>query len=180
MSDLLYKPDKSRRDVDELLAQHKNLVYYMLGQMQQLYNQDCESAAWEALWDAIETFNPYEKTAFSTYACKLIKNAVNAVLRKQSLEARHEAVMVELSEQNQLFLPVDLSNNLASNVVESLFSDYVATKTGTVKNVLLVWQAQGFDVEGKNIAKVCGCSPSYVSRVQRDFRAYLLYKMKAI
>ena len=48
MSELIYKLNKTAADVDELLLQHKNLVYYRLAQMNQLTNQYAESAAWEA------------------------------------------------------------------------------------------------------------------------------------
>ena len=87
MSELIYKLNKTAADVDELLLQHKNLVYYRLAQMNQLANQDAESAAWEALWDSIMTFDVFGSTAFSTYACRCITNAINTVLRKQQPRA---------------------------------------------------------------------------------------------
>ena len=94
MSELIYKLNKTAADVDELLLQHKNLVYYRLAQMNQLTNQDAESAAWEALWDSIMTFDVFGSVAFSTYACRCITNAINTVLRKQQHDKRN---IVELN-----------------------------------------------------------------------------------
>lgn len=178
MAELLYKPDKSADDVNELIRQHKNLVYYMLSQMGQLSNQDCESAAFEALWDAVCTFDIYSNNAFSTYACALIRNAINNELRKAALQQQHVAAMQELSEANDLYLSVDTSNACIANRVEQLFEKYIQGKTGTCRNVLLTWQVSGFEAQGKTIAKICKCSGSYVSRCQNDFRAYLQYRIK--
>lgn len=180
MSELLYKPEKSDADINELISQHKNLVYYMLGRMGRLNHQDCESAAYEALWDAVCTFDIYSTGSFSTYACTLIRNAVNNELRKAALQQGRDAAMMELADTNGLFLPtaVDVQDNRVTTRVEQLFDKYVSGKSGTCRNVLLTWQASGFEAPGKVIARICRCSGSYVSRVQNDFRAFLQYKMK--
>lgn len=180
MSELLYKAEKTDDDVNELIKQHKNLVYYMLGRMGQLHHQDCESAAYEALWDAVCTFDIYSKGAFSTYACTLIRNAINNELRKTALQHGRDAAMMELADANGLFLAptVDVQDNRVTTRVEKLFDLYIKSKQGTCRNVLLTWQASGFEASGKVIAKICACSGSYVSRVQNDFRAFLQSKMK--
>ena len=59
VNDLIYKPVKSKNDVNKLLQVHKNLVYWCLGKMNKLNDQECESAAWEALWDAINRFDVF-------------------------------------------------------------------------------------------------------------------------
>ena len=178
MDNLLYKLNKTRADVDALILQHKNLVYFMLSQQGQLANQDCESAAWEALWDAVCTFDVYSKTQFSTYACTLIRNAINNELRKQQLQSLQETLMRDMSESNNLITTVDVGNTAMASYIEKVFKEYLRNIKGVSRNVLLVWNASGYEASGREIAKACGCSASYVSRVQRDFRAYLLHKLK--
>lgn len=180
MDNLLYKQDKTPEDIDTLLRQHKNLIYYILSSMSLFNNHDCESAAWEALWDAVCTFDIYATNAFSTYACKLIKNAINNELRKQALITKHEAAMLDYSDTNDAYAAVDMDDVNRVAAIESAFKQFVSTKRGSNKNVLLVWYASGFEAHGKDIAAICNCSSSYVSRVQRDFRAYLHRKLKEL
>lgn len=171
---LLYKPDKTPEDINELIGAHKNLIYYVLSSSGKLNNQDCESAAWGALWDAVCTFDIYGHNAFSTYACTLIRNAVNGVLRKEVTRRKYEAVYDELRST----YTTDLYEE--PNRVDTLFALFIATCSGLRKNVMLVWQASEYTAKGTTIADICGCAPSYVSRVQQDFRAFVSSKIKEL
>lgn len=171
---LLYKPDKTPEDINELIGAHKNLIYYVLSSSGQLNNQDCESAAWGALWDAVCTFDIYGHNAFSTYACTLIRNAVNGVLRKEATRRKYEALYDEL----QSTCTTDLYEE--PNRVDALFASFIATCNGLRKNVMLVWQASEYTAKGTTIADICGCTPSYVSRVQQDFRAFVSARLKEL
>ena len=177
MLDLLYKRDKTRQDVEELLLQHKNLVYYRLTQTGQLRNQDAESAAWEALWDAIETFSVYETTAFSTYACRCINNAINTVLRAQQLE-HNKIECVELDASNILFTEDTYGSAETMRVVDEVFDWHMHNSTPLAKDILQLWRAGGFSESASNIARACKTSASYVTRVQCAFRARLSGRLK--
>lgn len=174
MTELLYKPNKTPEDINTLIGQHKNLIYYVLGGAGQLYNQDCESAAWNALWDAVCTFDVYGHTAFSTYAVTLIRNAINGELRKEAARRRHEATLDEFSDTSEPVVTEEL------NRIEAIFAEFIAKCFGLKKNVMLVWQASGYEAKGTTIASICSCAPSYVSRVQQDFRAFVSVKMKEL
>ena len=180
MSDLLYKPDKTRRDIEELLAEHKNLIYYRLTQMGQLHNQDAESAAWEALWDAIGTYSVYEKTAFSTYACACITNAINGVLRKQL----HEFEQFGYCELNENIPAVtksmdeDSSYEQLKKIVQEVFDEHLAASRGLARDILLFWRSVDFEENKTTIAKACNTSVSYVSRVIQGFKARLSGRLK--
>ena len=179
MSDLLYKADKTRQDVELLLAEHKNLVYYRLSQMGQLHNQDAESAAWEALWDAIETYSVYEKTAFSTYACTCITNAINCVLRHQKLEAEHYGYC-ELDDKIPAAVEISASADYLQLrvIVQETFDEHLAASRGLSRDILLFWRSVDFDENRTTIAKACGTSVSYVSRVIQGFKARLSGRLK--
>lgn len=178
MTELLYKADKTKSDIELLLQQHKNLVYFMLAKLGQLQNQDCESAAWEALWDAICTFDVFSKAKFSTYACTVIRNAINNVLRRQLVKQKYECLLLDDTEEHMADIQSDIANIFAPNYVEALFAEYIAKMSGKPRNILLVWNASGYEATGKEIAATCNVSASYVSRVQRDFRAFIQSRLK--
>lgn len=178
MNDLLYKPDKTEADIECLIAQHKNLIYYMLNSMQQLHNQDCESAAWEALWDAVCTFDIFSSTQFSTYACTLMRNAINDVLRKQVIIQKNEVAMQEYDEQAEdVDYVARTTNKELLEKIELLFTLYLNGCQPKSKAVLQAWRASNFEMNGSELAKMCSCTPSYVSRVKCSFRAYLQRKI---
>lgn len=178
MSELIYKLNKTAADVDELLLQHKNLVYYRLAQMNQLTNQDAESAAWEALWDSIMTFDVFGDTAFSTYACRCITNAINTVLRKQQHDKRNTVELNELTEANLLFTDDSYESADTMQRVDEAFKIYISTCKGKSRDVLLLWRASGFEMSATALAKQCATSTSYVARVQCSFRAFLSCQLR--
>ena len=178
MAELLYKLNKTAEDVEVLLEQHHKLVYFMLSKAMQLGNHDAESAAWEALWDSVNTFDVFATTAFSTYACTIIKNAINDVLRKQAVERKHTCPFTEYTENLLVSYIPEQEDNSGVVLVEKQFQAYIDTKVGIVRNILLVWHSSGFTDTVINIAAMCDTSPSYVSRVQCAFRAYISGKIK--
>ncbi len=175
MDELLYKLNKSREDIEQLLAVHKNLVYHMLSETGQLMNPDAESAAWEALWDAINLFDVFSKTRFSTYACTVIKNAIYDVIRKQN------KLLAEIQLEDNYVYFFDLHETEYTDTVrliETAFKSYISSKSGLTKDILLVWYGASFEISQREIAERCHCSISYVGRVQQGFRAYLSGKLK--
>lgn len=178
MAELLYKLNKTDEDINTLLERHKNLIYYMLTRMNQLGNQDAESMAWEALWDAIGTFDVFSNVAFSTYACTLIRNAINNVLRKQQLDSANLRALNYQLELEARTYSMDTESSELVDYIEHCFQQFILTKIGVSKNVLLAWHSSGFLSTVTNLATMCSCSPSYVSRVQQDFRAYLSGRLK--
>ena len=178
MTDLIYKRDKTKNDIDLLLKQHKNLIYYMLSLHNQLANQDAESAAWEALWDAICTFDIFSKVPFSSYACVVIKNAINDVLRKQIKVNEKQKVVIEDLDELNMFSMLELNDTGLKKIINDEFEKFIASRKGKIRDVMLVWYSYDFCTTVQNIADKCGCTASYVSRVQTTFRAILSAKVK--
>jgi len=170
--DLLYKANKTAEDIDTLLSEHQRLVYYMLKRMKQRGNPDAESVAWEALWDAINLFDIYSKTEFSTYACTLIQNAVNNVLRKQT---KQYAAQQELVHQLRYMLHIDSKSEVYMlHRIGFLLDKYLKDKSVITKQVLSAWYESEFEYSVTELSRTCGCAASYVSRIQQLFRAYLV------
>lgn len=180
MTDLIYKQDKTRDDVDILLARYKNIVYYMLNNMRLQGDQDAESAAYEALWDAIEQFDIYCTVPFENYACRVIQNAINDVLRKRIAQKRNLYVAVELTDNINIFYTDDVCTAETIVQIDKHFEYYINNCiTGSLaKNILKVWRSSTFEMSASEIAKACNTTASYVGRVQCAFRAYLAQVLK--
>lgn len=178
MNDILYKVEKTSDDIDQLLQKHRRLVYYMLTNYKQLNNQEAESAAWEALWDAINMFDVYSTTAFSTFACTYIGNAIKGVLRKQHSENKHVYTFSYFEDSLEVICIVEPADAHSTAFIEEAFRTFVATKSGKIRDILLAWHSSEFTDTVTNIAVRTGTTASYVSRVQCTFRAYLSGKLK--
>lgn len=176
--DLLYKRDKTDEDVAKLLRMHKNLVYYCLAQTQQIYNHDAESAAFEALWDAINLFDVYATTAFSTFACKVIINRIYTVLRdakthnKREILVENSAKFIDCYEQDSEIQ--DKRYIRLCNQIEQ----YISEQTDKIRAILIYWRARNYKATTVDIAQHCGVSASYVSRVQVSFRVAIQAMLK--
>jgi len=174
--DLIYKRDKTQDDVNQLINKHHKLVYYMLHNMNLLDDQDAESAAFQALWDAVETFDVFSSVPFANYACTVLKNRLNDLLRERAAAKRNVFTLVEISSANTLFICDEIVSQDTAEIIHHHFDTYVNSPKimhTVARSVLLVWFAADFEMNATNIAKICKTSPSYVSRVQCSFRAYL-------
>ena len=165
--DLLYKQDKTASDVDELLHQHKKLVYHILKCTGMLNNSDAESLAWEALWDAINLFDIYSTTKFSTYACTIIHNRV-----VNGIKAAKHHETVELDD-NMVILENEFENSELNKLIYATFDKYISNVSGVSRDVLLAWYGSGFTYSLAVVAELTKTSPSYAGRVLCSFRAYL-------
>ena len=178
---LLYKPNKTREDVDALLLEHKNLIYFMLGRCGAYGDQDCESAAFEGLWNAIETFNIFDNTAFSTYACTCIRNAINNVRRKQKACHEHEILFdfTDPSALPSIVSSVDVEDMSTVERIHAATKEYIdkQPKQSNSAKVIQTWYSYQFSIATKDIAKLCNTSSANVSRIQDTFRAYLRRKL---
>lgn len=181
-NDLLYKPRKTKQDINILLSVHKNLIYWCLSRYNKLYDADAESAAWEALWDAIATYNVYDTVAFSTYAVRVIKNRIGDVIRKQNQRRVFEIVPFD-----EDFDPVDASTSINSayeakellDKATKLVDQYIDMKQDSItKNILIVWRAANFDITKTMIATICRTSCSKVCEALNGVRAYVSGRLR--
>lgn len=79
-------------DINDKIAQHTGLVYKQLTAFNLLYDQDAESFAYEALYNAVITYDEKAGTAFSTYAVCCINNALRRHLRTLNKKRQLEVV----------------------------------------------------------------------------------------
>lgn len=176
--DILYKPIKTKDEINHLIRENQGLVYYMLTQLGQLDNPDAEEAAWDALWDAVVKFDIFSSYQFSTFACRCIKNRIGDVLRQQQRRRKHESSLSDILEDviQDATLPDKLDSIIAEEKLKrvlKIFDEYISSKHGLARNILLVWQASNFEASVGVVARVVSTTPANVSKTLLSFRAYL-------
>lgn len=179
---LIYKLNKSDADVNQIMIDNKNLIYFVLTRLGCLNNQEYESAAYEGLWNAIQTFDVFGKLAFSTYAYTCMRNRINDMRRKDKIKSEHEAcVDFTLIEFDMPICDccLDIESVEAVDKIRAYTEEYINNmRDGNPKNVIKVWYASNFTMSEKNIAEICKTHPTNVSRVKATFRAYLQGKLR--
>lgn len=183
MDDLLYKPVKTPDDVNKLMNKHKNLVYKLLADFGYLGMHEYESAGLEALWTAIETFDIFANNAFSTYAYKCIKNALNSVYRLDMTRRKHY-ISMDFTENEMEFVVDDATIKIESDeAVQKILTytreylDNLDKNTFGYKAIQL-WYSTQFTLTPSKIAEMIGTSTSIVSRAQQLFRAYISRRLR--
>jgi len=177
VDDLIYKLNKTDEDINALIQNNQGLIYHMLKIQGQLNNQEAESACWDALWNAVTRFDVFSSTLFSTFACTVIRNAINDVLRKQQ-RINQNSCMV--TETNLVAYNEDTHAKELLIKIYRAFDKYLASKSGVTRNVLIAWQGTNFEANTTNIAMMCNTTASYVSRVLCSFRAYLAVELRKV
>lgn len=76
--------------IDDQIKKHQKLVYFAIKKYHpnKIGDQDIYQEGLIALWNAITSYKENKKTTFSTYATKLICNAINTAIRKEMAESR--------------------------------------------------------------------------------------------
>ena len=184
-NELLYKLKKTDDDINQLLQAHKNLVHYVLARLGCLNNHDYESAAFQGLWNAVQTFDIFGSTAFSTYAYSCIRNAINDVRRKDMRRNNTEQIVdFTVTTTDYVFPVYDCAVNVedeeAAERILTLTQEYISgMRQDTIAcRIIKAWYAYRFDISETNLAKLCNTSSTNVSRAQAMFRAWLSGKLK--
>ena len=98
---------------------------------------------------------------------------------KSMLLKKPDCILTDFSEFNKLYSE-DIYGDAVYSKVMKVFDEYVNTKSGINKDVLLAWYGSNFEGTVVTVATICNTSPSYVSRVLCSFRAYLAGKLKEL
>ena len=84
-----------------------------------------------------------------------------------------EAACASLTEPGDRVLVID------NGIFGRGFADFVSMYQGLPRDIILRWQASGFEMSVTMLAAACSTSTSYVSRVITLFRAILSSQMGA-
>lgn len=180
-------------DVNDKIAQNRGLIYKQLHAFQLLYDQDAESFAYEALHNAVLTYDKNAGAAFSTYATCVINNALRHHLRALNKKRQLDVVSyyTPLSPDDEdsaclvdvLVHPDDAESVLIDKesraIIRKAFSEEYNLLSDKHKKVAyLFFIASGMTQQ--DIAKSAGVTQATVSKIISAFRHRLKVRLEEL
>ena len=170
-------------DINEAIEKNRPLVYFHLHKFGLAADPDAYSAALEALWVALKTYDESKGSKFSTYASVCIYNAIGMYLRK--LKRLNSVVLVpyengDLCRANdpldQLIQDrlVDTSmapaecyaqQELRSVIQKAVKKVLDESTSDTAKQILTLWIESNGTMRQTDLARRVGCAQPTVSRI---------------
>jgi RNA polymerase sigma factor (sigma-70 family) len=180
-------------NTNELLLKHKGLVFMQMHKFNLVDKAEAESQAFEALYDAIKTYDSTKDIAFSTYASVCIFNRLGSYSRmcakqRQIMYVSYDAFIdadQELPYYNVLCTQIDTEENCIykenNKVIRDTFNkQYNLLKSDRHKSIIKTWFELDFVGTTTEIAKKVGVSQSYVSQVINNFKFILRKELKGV
>lgn len=174
-------------DINELIRKNKGLVYKQLHKFNLVDDQDANSYAFEALYNAIQTWDSSLGTKLSTYATVCIYNALGCYLRKLNRKRQIDTVSYNnIANDNAEFSDfISSQYSLEESVINSirLKAAYDAMQrlrckySGVCLKVFEIWYDSNFSMGATDIAKQLGTSQPYVSQTLARIRADIKKEM---
>lgn len=170
-------------DVNDKIFENTGLVYKQLHAFQMLYDQDAESFAYEALYNAVVTYDDKTGTAFSTYAVCCINNALRKHLRTLNKKRQLDIVsydapitadddstaMIDVIPQLYTVEDTLLCTESCKFIRSVLVEEYekLSEKHRLIVRLFLTKKA---DMNQQAIAKAAGVTQATVSKIVSAFR----------
>lgn len=180
-------------DINDIIAKHLGLIFRQIIKFNLTGDQDAESIGYEALYNAILSYDESRSIAFSTYATVCIYNALGCHIRTLNKKRQIETVSynnVAHSDErgDHDFLDVLSTDNdhavifmnreLCRIVRQEFDKLYGHTTVEKHRAILKEWNDSDFAMSTADIAKRTGVSQSYVSQVLTNFKHSLRKKME--
>lgn len=173
--------------VGELIKLNEGLVFMELKRFGLYNDNEAISFAYEALFIAIKTFDATKNNTFSTYATVCIYNKLGSYVR--TLKNAPEIVSYDVQLEDGVdYLSLMESGDTADGnyldkvsvvaIYQAVFKQYHLVKHPTQKLILDLWIDSQFKKPLIEIASKVNCSQSYVSKVIKQFRKGLEYRLK--
>lgn len=180
-------------DLNMLIQTHSGLVYSQLHKFNLIHDQDAESIAYEALYNALSNFDESKGTKISTVATVYIYNALGSYIRTLNKKRvipvisynnvayeddsiEHEFVdMLSTGESvEDAYLHTELCR-----LARDTFNELYDTLTNDVhKTILKLWDESDFTMTTVEISKQVNVSQSYVSQVINNFKFRMKKKLE--
>lgn len=180
-------------DVNDMIARNRGLIYKQLNAFQLRYDQDAESFAYEALHNAVLTYNKDAGAAFSTYATCVINNALRHHMRTLNKKRQLDVVSyyTPLSPDDKdsaclvdvLVHPDNAESILldkeARAIINKAFDEEYVLLSDKHKKVVDLFFNTG-DMKQQEIAKAAGVTQATVSKVISAFRHRLKVRLEEL
>lgn len=183
------------QEIDRLIDKHKGLVYHQLHKFRLINDQEAESIAYEALYNAIKNYDSSKGTAISTVATVYIYNALGSYVR--TLNKQRQLTVVSYnnftcfddSEGHEYLDTLADKTNLEKDyidkemrqiTIEAFEEMYNKLTNEKHKAILRIWRESEFIAPTTDIAKQVNVSQSYVSQIINNFKFSLKKKLEDI
>lgn len=188
--DYLLKQSKSEAVVEELIVLNYGLIGKQLYKFYMINDPEALSLAYEALYNAIITYDHNKNSAFSTYATVCIYNKLGSYVRSLNSNAVLDTTSYEnpISESGKTLLDVLESPDTADGkllsecgveVILKYIVDYINDLRNPLHRIIVEqWVKSEFKLQHERIAKNLNCTQSYVSQVIKTFKNSLKKKLE--
>lgn len=179
--------------IDDKIRDNVGLIFTQLNKFKLAKDPEAESIGYEALYNAILTYDQSKKVQFSTYASVCIYNALGSYVRTQNKQRQLEVISynnIAFSEDGTDHEFVDffeaptgveddyIRNERCMLVRKAVQEQYDKLTNEKHKSILLLWCRSGYSMSSVAIAKEIGVSQSYVSQVINNFKFKLKKRLE--
>lgn len=179
--------------IDDKIAANTGLIFAQLNKFKLARDPEAESIGYEALYNAILTYDQSKNVQFSTYASVCIYNALGSYVRMLNKQRQLEVISynnVAFSDDGTDHEFVDFfeapSNaedsymraELCRLVREAYQKQYDMLTNEKHKSIIALWHESGYTKSTVAIAKELSVSQAYVSQVINGFKFKLKKRLE--
>lgn len=170
-------------DVNDKIRENTGLVYKQLFAFQLTYDQDAESYAYEALYNAVITYDDTTGTAFSTYAVCCINNALRKHLRTLNKKRQLDIISYDtpITSDDESSTMLDIIPQLytvedmllcteSCYFIRNVLVDEYEKLSEKHKVIIRLYLTRKADMNQQAIAKAAGVTQATVSKIISAFR----------
>lgn len=182
------------QDIDKAILSNKGLVYKQLHKFGLIDDQEAESLAFWALYNALVNYDESKGIKLSTVATVYIYNALGSYVRKLNAKriiqevSYNTIVQYDGTEYEMLNILPD-SKTVESEIIreerckltELAFNEMYNKLTNDMhKAILKEWKRTDYEGTTTSISDIVGVSQSYVSQVINNFKAKLRKRLEDV
>lgn len=180
-------------DINDKIASNVGLIFKQLNKFNLAKDPEAESIGYEALYNAILTYDQSKSVQFSTYASVCIYNALGSYVRTQNKQRQLEVVSynnVAYTEDGTdhefvdfISAPSDVEQDymkkeLRRLVREEFQKQYDILTNEKHKSIISLWRDSEYEASMVSISKQVGVSQPYVSQVINSFKFNLRKRLE--
>lgn len=180
-------------NINDKIADNTGLIFAQLNKFNLAKDPEAESIGYEALYNAILTYDQSRKVQFSTYASVCIYNALGSYVRTLNKQRQLEVVSynnVAFSDDGTDHEFVDffesptgveedyIRQERCRLVRQAVKEQYDKLTNEKHKSIILLWCKSGYTMTAVAIAKEVGVSQPYVSQVISNFKFKLRKRLE--
>lgn len=180
-------------NINDLIEKHTGLIFKQIQKFHLAYDPEAESLGYEALYNAIRTYDESKNIKFSTYATICIYNALGTYVRKKKKQKQLEEVSYNAIAYNEeggdhefedfLEAPVDVEQVVAdkvmlARVLKELDKLEKSLTMEKQKRVMKAWRETCFEASTAKVAELAEVSQPYAWYVIGKFRKALKERLK--